>query len=145
MTVLFTLILTDDDEDEHSFFKEALNALIVDVNFLTFKDGTYLLEYLHSSMFTPDLVFLDINMPLLNGLDTLKQIKAHDKLRNIPVVMYSTSAHKNDIHKAYKQGADLYFKKETSVEKLAAKLDSVFKILKENRTFSNSELAGVAF
>lgn len=133
-----TIILADDDSEEHLIFQEALNILSHDINFVTFRDGKYLLDHLTTSFFLPDLIFVDINMPLMNGLDTLKQIKINDKWKHIPVIMYSTTAHKNDIHKAYKQGADLYFRKEISITKLAEKLDSIIDILKDKQPLAES-------
>lgn len=131
-----TIILTDDDQDEHIIFKDALDLLQEEINLRSFNDGGNLIDHLKKNIFPPDIIFLDINMPVMNGLTALRNIKAHDKLKGIPVVIYSTSSHTNDISKAYKQGAELYFRKETAITKLAEKLKLVINVLREKRNFA---------
>jgi len=89
-----TIFLTDDDPDERFLFEEALSLAYESVRYLFAFDGVDALEKLQSSeMLPPDLIFLDVNMPRMNGIDCLKQIKSSEKLKSIPVIMYSTSSY----------------------------------------------------
>ena len=65
-----------------------------------------------------DLIFLDINMPLMNGLECLKEIKSHLHLKDIPVVMYTTSALSGTIEIAYRLGASLFMEKPSEFQAL---------------------------
>ena len=66
----------------------------------------------------PDLIFLDIDMPDLNGFRCLTELKKHTELSKTPVVMYSSSFHPSDIEKAYLYGANLYLTKPSSLREI---------------------------
>ena len=86
------ILLADDDIDDCKFFSDALDALPVSTNLKTLNDGEQLMNYLfENSDSLPDVVFLDINMPRKNGLDCLLEIKTNSKLKDLPVVILSTS------------------------------------------------------
>lgn len=104
--------LADDDVDDVEFFQEALADVCDNAAFASGKNGMELLKkLLYPELPVPDLIFLDINMPLMNGLECLNEIKSHLHLKDIPVVMYSTSASETTIETAYNLGASLFIEK----------------------------------
>jgi CheY-like chemotaxis protein len=105
------LLLVDDDKDDQDIFRTALAEVAQSVVFATANNGEEALRQLSDGMAYPDLIFLDINMPILNGFDTLVQIKKQDRLRHIPVFIYSTSVRPEDIEKALRLGAANCIKK----------------------------------
>ncbi len=86
----------------------------------TVHNGKDALDFLQStcgdSAVNPDVILLDLNMPLINGLDCLSAIRALAHLRDLPVLMYSTSAYVEQINQSYRNGANLYIQKPASVE-----------------------------
>src|SRR5687767_14226069 len=64
----------------------------------------------------PDMIFLDLNMPGLNGFECLEEIKNKDKFGNVPVIIYSTTANPEQVKKTYNKGATLYMQKPSSYE-----------------------------
>ena len=106
------IVLADDDVDEQQFFKTAIRELpfITQINVLS--DGVYLLEYLvKSTNDKPDIIFLDIMMPRKDGIECLQEIKQHEDLKSIPIVMYSNSVGQDYIVKTYECGAQYFLQK----------------------------------
>lgn len=86
------ILLADDDSDDCLFFKKALDDLQLSVQLTIVNDGEELMNYLfENSENLPDVLFLDLNMPRKNGFESLCEIKENEKLKNLPVVMFSTS------------------------------------------------------
>jgi CheY-like chemotaxis protein len=103
------ILLAEDDDDDSMLFKEVLNELSVNANFIRVKDGEELMHLLHRpENKLPDILFLDINMPRKNGFECLLEIKKTDKLKNLPVIVLSTSSGKELVSKMYDAGASLY-------------------------------------
>jgi len=100
-----SVLLVDDDLDDQDIFRTALSEVAVSVIFTTANNGEDALQKLQAETNYPDIIFLDINMPVLNGFDTLAQIKKEDSLKHIPVFIYTTSARPEDIEKAKELGA----------------------------------------
>jgi CheY-like chemotaxis protein len=90
------ILYADDDTDDREFFAEILWKIDPEIKLVEAKDGIQTLTILEEQA-PPDLIFLDINMPKLNGDDTLRQIRKNPRLNNIKVVMYSTSISKTSI------------------------------------------------
>src|SRR5206468_10762386 len=84
-----TVLLVDDDIEEHEIFKLALSKFNEDIQFVSALNGIYALNILKQA--SPDWIFLDINMPGMNGIDTLYEIKKLESLKNVPVFIFSTS------------------------------------------------------
>ena len=118
------ILLADDDADDRSLFKEALAEVSPDSELAIATNGVELLEVLSKE--TPDMLFLDINMPLKNGIDCVKWIKDLKQFRNLIVVAYSSAINNSEINKAYAYGMDLYFIKPTKVRLLIEDLDDLF-------------------
>jgi len=115
----FKIILTDDDEDDRSFFKDAIESLGLNCSVEFCENGQVLVERLSDENNLPDLVFLDLNMPILSGLEALEKIRSNQKFFTIPVIaIYSTSSDRNDKLKSLELGADAYITKPTDFEML---------------------------
>lgn len=107
-----TILLADDDEDDRYFFSLAVESLSREIKLLTFDDGVSLLHHLENKMVdNPAILFLDINMPVLNGHQCLEQIRASPKWKDLPIAMYTTSNHVKDIEKSKDLGANVFIKK----------------------------------
>ncbi|MRX41748.1 response regulator [Flavobacterium sp. LC2016-23] len=113
------IYLADDDDDDRSMFVEALQEVDSSVILTQAEDGKQLLEILHSDPDPlPEVIFLDINMPKVDGFECLEQIKQDTNLKKLPIVMLSTSSDPVTIDKALELGASVYAVKPSSFEGL---------------------------
>ncbi|KJH69990.1 chemotaxis protein CheY [Aliterella atlantica CENA595] len=111
--------MADDDEDDCMLAQEALmeSRLANDLHFV--RDGEQLMDYLYRRgeyadrdvAPRPGLILLDLNMPKKDGREALKQIKADPELRQIPIVILTTSQAEADIHRSYDLGANSFITK----------------------------------
>lgn len=129
----FKILLADDDKDDRYFFKKALNSLSVEEYQLEMvADGEELMNYLTENCNNlPDVIFLDINMPRKNGIECLTEIKQSEQFRQVPVIMYSTSAFDNVAKSLYQKGAHYYFQKCDYFE-LVSGLEGILNALKKD-------------
>jgi CheY-like chemotaxis protein len=105
-------MLADDDEDDRLFFTEAFQEIKIKTVVTTLNNGIELMNYLNKEdAVLPHVLFLDLNMPGKTGLDCLKEIKSIDRLKNIAIAIYSTSASDEDIEDTFVEGANVYIKK----------------------------------
>ena len=105
------ILLADDDLDDTSLFCEALASANSDVICYYTGNGQEVLNKLGELEAKPHLIFLDINMPVMNGWQCLKRLKAHETYKHIPTIIYSTSSHQRDIGIALELGALCFFTK----------------------------------
>jgi CheY-like chemotaxis protein len=121
------LLLIDDDQDDAELFADALKELEIDAVMSYFHDGNEGVEKLRKKQVPmPDIIFLDINMPQIDGWECLKKIKTIDHLQNIPVVMYSTSSFDKHILKSKEAGASAFLTKPNHFEELKTELSLLF-------------------
>ena len=125
------ILLVDDDVDDAAIFCEAL--LVIDPTIVCncATDGIEALEILHREE-PPNIIFLDINMPRMNGWEFLRKMKCIDALKEIPVLVYSTSTLTNDINTALDLGALCFFAKPNRFTDLKNILEVVTNNLNEN-------------
>ncbi|MDQ3108943.1 MAG: response regulator [Bacteroidota bacterium] len=134
------ILLADDDMDDCNLFNNALEALTKVTHLTTVHDGEQLMNYLcENSENLPHILFLDINMPRKNGFECLEEIKQNEKLKDLPVVMFSTSKLQDIINILFKQGADIYVRKPSSLSELVQVIDHALPIATES-IFSNGKL-----
>lgn len=126
------IFLADDDSDDTEMFNEVLLSLESDIIFHCAVNGREALNKLNELKVLPHLIFLDINMPVMNGWQCLKMLKAHDRYKQIPVVMISTSTHPQDATFAANLGATSYFTKPNNFKELTLVLEKLIAILDEN-------------
>jgi CheY-like chemotaxis protein len=122
------ILLADDDLDDCIFFKDALDELDIQTNLVYVHDGEELLEYLQKKKPLPDLLFLDLNMPRKNGYECLLKIKENEKLKYIPVIIYSTSFESEIVNLLFKNGAHFYFRKPADFAELKKVIDHVLNL-----------------
>jgi len=123
------ITLADDDEDDRLFFTDAFGELKINTIVNTVNNGKELLNFLnHPETVLPNIVFLDLNMPILNGIDCLKQIKSNDKFNDIAVAIYSTSSSDQDVEETFVLGANIYIKKPGNFDDLKKILSDVIVI-----------------
>lgn len=116
-------LLADDDADDASLFCEALTEIASSIECYTAENGVELFELL--SKHDPDVIFLDINMPIMNGWECLRKLKSNSYYQGIPIIMYSTSAAKRDIDLAYDLGVSLFLTKPEDFSELSRILSVV--------------------
>ena len=106
------IVLADDDADDQDLFKQALEQVNKNAELTVFNDGQELMQYLlQENTVLPDMVFLDLSMPLKGGLKCLEEIRDHEILKELPVVILTTSSNQEDIRRAYANKACLFFNK----------------------------------
>ncbi len=130
-----TILMADDDDDDKRLTQEALEEgrLINDVRFVA--NGEELMDYLHrtgkyappAETPRPGLILLDLNMPRKDGRTVLKEIKSDPELRQIPVVVLTTSKADEDIFKSYDLGVNSYIVKPVTFEALVDILQTLEK------------------
>jgi len=86
------ILLAEDDQDDRDFFEMVLKEISIPTNLTTVNDGEQLMDYLYKNVgHLPNVLFLDLNMPRKNGFECLCEIKEDEKLKDILVVMFSSS------------------------------------------------------
>lgn len=121
-----TILLVDDDHDDQLLFKEALSEADNTIMYRSAFNGIDALEKLSSKeMGLPELIFLDVNMPKMNGIDCLKELKKSETLKNIPVMMYSTSSFSEYKKECFENGAIDYIVKPDDYKQLCLKLKNI--------------------
>jgi len=130
----YNLLLADDDEDDCDFFKEALDELTLPVSLVTVNDGVQLMDFLadHSRDNLPDLLFLDLNMPRKNGSECLKEIKESENLKNLPVIIFSTSLDNSIVDVMYAKGATYYIRKPGEFSQLKKVIENALILASQN-------------
>jgi len=111
------ILLAEDDADDRLFFDKALRKLEVPTRLVSVVDGEKLMIYLSENYLDlPDVLFLDLNMPRKNGMECLSEIKQDEKLKELPVIIYSTHLHEKDASLLYEKGAHYYIRKTDMIE-----------------------------
>lgn len=128
------ILLADDDMDDCMFFKEALEGLPLSTKLSITNDGEQLMQsLLHSTSNIPDILFLDLNMPRINGFACLNEIKNSDVLKSIPVVILSTSYEKRIAEELYKSGAQCYICKPNDFSQLKKVIHQALDLILNNK------------
>src|SRR6476619_5117578 len=105
------ILLIDDDVDDREIFKSALEKTTLAVECTALDNAVTALELLRTRQINPQLIFLDLNMPVMNGQQFLLEIKNDELLNHIPVVILSTSSHRSTIELTKELGAmDFFYK-----------------------------------
>ncbi|WP_339901877.1 response regulator [uncultured Cyclobacterium sp.] len=123
------VVLADDDEDDRFLFKEAIKQLSIQTRLLLFNDGQELMNYLFSDESErPNLLFLDLNMPVKDGMQCLREIRQNEAFKDLAIAIYSTSSTEQDIEATFIYGANIYINKPSSFAKLKEVIEKVLQV-----------------
>lgn len=123
------IVLADDDADDRMLFEEAIHEIEIKTKLSTFNDGNDLMQYLlQPGISLPEIVFLDLNMPIKDGMECLKEIRRTETLKNLCVAIYSTSSSEQDIEDTFVNGANIYINKPNSFTALKKALGRALKL-----------------
>ena len=116
---ILNVFLADDDSDDRTFFSDALREIPIQTKISEFNNGVDLMaELLSNTAEQPDVIFLDLKMPMMDGFECLADIRDLEQYINTPVIIYSTSYHPKEIDRLNEMGASLYLQKPSSYNQL---------------------------
>lgn len=121
-----SILIVDDDEDDRDIFLEALKNVDSSINCMSATNGEEALRILQNVKIpTPDVIFLDMNMPRMDGKECLTEIKKTEKLQHIPVIIYTTTSRTEDIEEMKRKGAVHFLTKPTEFDKISSEIKYV--------------------
>jgi CheY-like chemotaxis protein len=124
------VLLADDDKDDCFFFSMALEALTIQTKLVTVLDGEKLMEYLSENTHQlPDIIFLDLNMPRKNGFECLLEIKSNENLKQLFVIIFSTSFEQDVVNLLYKNGAQYFIRKPSEFLQFKKIIQQTFELI----------------
>lgn len=124
------ILLVEDDEGDVDLMTEGLNKAKILISMHVVDDGIKAMKYLrHEAPYvesvTPDLILLDLNLPLMDGREVLAEVKSDEHLKTIPVVVLTTSDSEKDILKSYSLGANCYLTKPVNFSRFVEMVQSI--------------------
>ncbi len=123
-----TVFYTDDDNEDIEFFKEVTSDLPNNPQVVAHTSGTRLLEALHNPPPSPHIIFLDLNMPGINGFEVLERLRASNDFSELPVVIFTTSSDDKAIEKSRELGANYFLPKSSSYPELKKSIEHALNI-----------------
>ncbi|HEY0040568.1 MAG TPA: response regulator [Flavisolibacter sp.] len=121
-----SVLLADDDEDDRFVFRDVIYEINPKIHMEIVSGGIQLMKLLEH--FAPDLLFLDLEMPFKNGLECLIEIRENEKLKDLPIVVFSSTSRPANIQTAYEMGAHLFLIKEASFDQYTAALKTILQL-----------------
>ncbi|MES2397484.1 MAG: response regulator [Bacteroidota bacterium] len=120
------ILIVDDDHDDQFIIKKIFRSILPATEIAQAYNGIECLNYLEANLNElPDLITMDINMPLVNGIEATISLKNDERFKGIPLVVLSTSDRKNDMETVLQNGADDYFIKPIVYDELNFTLKSI--------------------
>jgi CheY-like chemotaxis protein len=104
MVKLLNILFVEDDAIEVMMFNRVIQKIGINHKLIEANNGENALKILNAKEIIPDIILLDLNMPKLNGIEFLKIIKNNEVLKQIPIIIFTTSNNHRDISDCYKIG-----------------------------------------
>ena len=134
------ILLADDDTDDCIFFKEALEELLLSTHLTTVHDGEQLMQLLtNETNELPHVLFLDLNMPRKNGFECLSEIKLNKKLKQLPVIIFSTSFEQEVVNLLYKNGAQYFIRKPSEFSQFKKIIQQTLTLIAARKYFTTDQ------
>ncbi|MDR7210831.1 response regulator [Flavobacterium piscis] len=123
-----TIFYTDDDEDDLNIFTDAVESLQKKIQLQTYNGGDKLLKAIYNPPPTPNVIFLDLNMPGKNGFDVLSELRNSETKSDIPVVIFSTSNEPAIIERCRLLGANYFITKPVLMKDIVKSIEHSLEI-----------------
>lgn len=137
---VINVYLADDDSDDRTFFSDALKEIPIKTKILEFNNGVDLMaDLLKGDNMSPDVIFLDLKMPMMDGFECLADIRELPQFETTPVIIYSTSYHPKEIDRLKEMGASLYLQKPSSYNQLKTLLHKCLTYIKNDADELNTD------
>lgn len=118
-------LVVDDDQDDQEIFTISTNKVDPSIECVFANNGVHAMEMLSDASFTPSCIFMDVNMPRMNGVECLEELVKIDRLKDVPVFMCSTSSDPKIIAKTKQLGAKDFIVKPSTIAEFKAILTEV--------------------
>lgn len=133
------LLLADDDTDDCDFFNDAVDEISDNIKLSIVDDGVQLMGFLKDTSHTPDLIFLDLNMPKKSGMECISEIKSMDRLSQSSIIIYSTSLDQSVVSYLRAMGADHYIQKPAEFKSITSVISKAIALHQDKSTASNTK------
>ena len=120
------VMIAEDDDDDFYIFSVAVEEMSITIVLTRAKNGDILIRLLNDKV--PDILFLDLMLPGMDGRQCLKEIRANHRYDALPVIMYTSLNYMKEIEFCYREGANLYVVKPTGFADLKAILERILLI-----------------
>ena len=126
MTSAKTCLLIDDDTDDQEIFLQALTDISADSFCVAASRAETAMRILKDTRYSPDYIFLDLNLPQKDGIELLRALKKDPDTRSIPVIIYSTTSQPTEIAHTLSLGAEAFFTKGVKYSEVCTMLRAFF-------------------
>src|SRR3990172_2171108 len=114
-----TILIVDDDPDDIEITRRVLLKAGRDIQVTAVKSGEHVMDLLQKGGDLPSLIFLDLKMCGMSGIDTVRLIRADERLKHVPLVILTNSALESDMQRAYDAGANSFVHKAFDIEQFS--------------------------
>jgi len=134
MRTRYLFMIVDDDPDDIDFFRVAVRKIDPLNTCITATDGEDALQKLQKETGNlPDFIFLDLNMPRMDGKTCLRELKKKERLKDIPVIIYTTSSHEQEKEETLALGAAYFLTKAHSIKMLQESIRDTLEVVSSQR------------
>lgn len=135
----YDILLVEDNQDDILLTQLGLKEAGLNANLTILNNGKTAVQYLQCILKDgkelPDLILLDINLPVMNGFEALKEIKSIKKMKDIPMVIFTSSDSQSDMRYGYENGADLYIRKPNNLNGFKRSMLQAIQLVKEKELY----------
>jgi response regulator RpfG family c-di-GMP phosphodiesterase len=118
------VVIAEDDNEDFELFSEVLSNLASEILLRRAENGEVLMKLLHEEV--PDMLFIDVVMPCLDGKECLQEIRSHKKFDNLPIIVYSSMRDTETVEFCYRKGTNLFVLKPHSYKELVDVIEKIF-------------------
>ena len=127
------ILYADDDHDDREILFDAFHQIDPAIHCCGAENGQDAIEFLHKAQQLPDYIFLDLNMPVMDGKKCLFKLKENSVYKHIPIIIYSTTVHHEEMRKLYMMGAASVIQKPSNLTQLRATLPMILNFIRSRK------------